>query len=103
MISNKLLRNSRFGESDIFGFNETISIAFQRTKAPGSTRGHLAYPYVGAGTALGIIKGNGNNQGQNGGNHVVPETNTGIVLIPLFGAVLLFSSLRFLRSKAAQK
>jgi len=50
MISNKLLRNSRFGESDIFGFNETISIVFQRTKAPGSTRGHLDYPYAGAGT-----------------------------------------------------
>jgi len=33
---------------------------------------------------------------------VVPETNTGIVLITFVGAVLLFSSLRLLRKKAAQ-
>ena len=37
-----------------------------------------------------------------GGPHIVPvpEANTGIVLIPFVGAVLLFSSLRLLRLKA---
>jgi hypothetical protein len=43
------------------------------------------------------------NQNQNGNYPVVPETNTGIVLIPFLGAVLLFSSFRLLRAKAAQK
>src|SRR5690349_11822826 len=32
---------------------------------------------------------------------VVPEANTGIALIPFVGAILLFASRRFLRSKAA--
>ena len=32
-----------------------------------------------------------------------PEANTGIVLIPFVGAVLLFSSLQLFRVKAAQK
>jgi len=57
----------------------------------------LAY----AGTDNG--KGNG---GQNNGNQygrnipVVPEANTGIVLIPFFGAILLFSAYRLFRAKA---
>jgi hypothetical protein len=34
---------------------------------------------------------------------VVPETNAGWVLVPFFGAVLLFSARQFFRPKAAQK
>jgi hypothetical protein len=34
---------------------------------------------------------------------VVPETNTGWVLVPFLGAVLLFSARQLLRPKAAQK
>jgi hypothetical protein len=49
----------------------------------------------------------GNNQGGNnnnqGGNHVVPETNAGWMLVPFFGAVLLFSARQLFRPKAAQK
>ena len=49
-------------------------------------------------------KGNdGQNNGkQNGHDHVpvVPEANTAWVLIPFFGAVLLFSWRQFSRSKA---
>jgi hypothetical protein len=45
--------------------------------------------------------------GKAGSSHpivcTVPEANTGLVLIPFFGAVLLFSSLHVLRSKSAQK
>jgi hypothetical protein len=44
--------------------------------------------------------GNNNNQG---GNHVVPETNAGWMLVPFFGAVLLFSARQLFRPKAAQK
>ena len=51
---------------------------------------------------------NGNGQGQNGNGQggqgsPVPEANTGIVLIPFFGAVLVFSTLQLLRARAAQK
>jgi hypothetical protein len=58
--------------------------------------------------------GKGNN-GQNNGNQYgkgndhnppmvsTPEANTGMVLIPFVGAVLLFSSLHLFRAKAAQK
>jgi hypothetical protein len=47
---------------------------------------------------------NGNNQGQNGGGiPSAPEVNTGIVLIPFVGAVLVFSAFQLLRAKAAQK
>jgi hypothetical protein len=57
------------------------------------------------------IKGNGSGKGNNGkgnygaGKHiaVVPEANTGWVLIPFFGAVLLFSSRQLFRGKAAEK
>jgi hypothetical protein len=48
----------------------------------------------------------GNGQGGNGqgGNRwTTPEANTGIVLIPFVGAVLVFSAFRLLRGKAAQK
>ena len=49
----------------------------------------------------------GNNQGGNNNNQgrvpVVPETNAGWVLIPFFGAVLLFSARELFRPKAAQK
>jgi hypothetical protein len=48
--------------------------------------------------------GNGNGQGQNGGGiPSAPEVNTGIVLIPFVGAVLVFSAFQLLRAKAAQK
>jgi hypothetical protein len=62
----------------------------------------------------GTDHGNGNN-GQNNGNQYgkgndknppmvsTPEANTGMVLIPFVGAVLLFSSLHLLRAKATQK
>jgi hypothetical protein len=55
----------------------------------------------------GTDNGKGNN-GQNNGNQngkvpVVPETNAGWVLVPFFGAVLLFSARQLLRPKAAQK
>jgi hypothetical protein len=33
----------------------------------------------------------------------VPEANTGMVLLPFVGAVLVFSSLHLFRAKAAQK
>jgi hypothetical protein len=50
--------------------------------------------------------GNNNNQGGNnndrGGIPVVPEANAGWVLIPFFGAVLLFSSRHLFRGKAAK-
>jgi hypothetical protein len=51
----------------------------------------------------------GNNQGGNnqGGNNQgispAPEANTGIVLIPFIGAVLVFSAFQLLRAKSAQK
>ena len=58
----------------------------------------------------GTDNGKGNN-GQNNGHQygkgnndpstsAVPEANTGIVLIPFVGAVLVFSSLQLLRLKA---
>ena len=40
------------------------------------------------------------NKGRDRGIPVVPETNAGWVLIPFFGAVLLFSWRQFSRSKA---
>ena len=43
----------------------------------------------------------GNGQGQNIPS--APEANTGIVLIPFLGAVLVFSAFQLLRAKAAQK
>ncbi len=48
---------------------------------------------------------NGNNNGKQNGKGVssipvVPEANAGWVLLPLVGAVLLFSSRRLLRAKA---
>ena len=38
-----------------------------------------------------------------GGIGWAPEANTGIVLIPFVGAVLVFSAFQLLRGKAAQK
>jgi hypothetical protein len=43
----------------------------------------------------------GNGQGQN--FSTAPEANTGIVLIPFVGAVLVFSAFQLLRARAAQK
>ena len=60
----------------------------------------------------GTDMGKGNN-GQNNGNQYgkgkdqnppmvsTPEANTGMVLIPFFGAILLFSAYRYFRPKAA--
>ena len=47
----------------------------------------------------------GGNQGGNnqGGIPVVPEANAGWVLVPFFGAVLLFSARHLFRGKAAEK
>jgi len=48
----------------------------------------------------------GNGQGGNGqGQNIspAPEANTGIVLLPFVGAVLVFSAFQLLRAKAAQK
>jgi hypothetical protein len=51
----------------------------------------------------------GANQGTITANHedvpisTVPEANTGMVLLPFVGAVLVFSSLQLFRAKAAQK
>jgi hypothetical protein len=46
----------------------------------------------------------GNGQGGNGqGSMWAPEANTGIVLIPFVGAVLVFSAFQVLRARAAQK
>jgi hypothetical protein len=47
----------------------------------------------------------GNNQGGNnqGGVPVIPETNTGWVLLPFFGAVLLFSARELFRAKAGSQ
>jgi hypothetical protein len=46
-----------------------------------------------------------NDQDRDRGRHapVVPETNAGWVLVPFFGAVLLFSARQFFHPKAAQK
>jgi hypothetical protein len=62
----------------------------------------LAYADKGNGTDNG--KGN---DGQNNGNQkgrdkvpVVPEANAGWVLVPFFGAVLLFSARQLFRAKA---
>jgi hypothetical protein len=59
--------------------------------------------------ALALAK-NGNGQGQKGDDHghggripSAPEVNTGIVLIPFVGAVLVFSAFQVLHAKAAQK
>jgi hypothetical protein len=50
---------------------------------------------------------NGNQYGKDNDHRppmvTTPEANTGMVLIPFFGAVLLFSSLHLFRAKAAQK
>jgi hypothetical protein len=47
---------------------------------------------------------NDNDHGRNGGGiPSAPEVNTGIVLIPFVGAVLVFSAFQLLRAKAAQK
>ena len=51
-------------------------------------------------------KGNDyNNNGNGNGRHipVVPETNPAWILVPFFGAVLLFSSRRFLSANLAKK
>jgi hypothetical protein len=55
--------------------------------------------------ALAFAGGNnqgGNNNNQGGNNHfpVVPEANTGWVLIPVVGAVLRFSARRLFPAKA---
>jgi hypothetical protein len=50
--------------------------------------------------------GNGNGNGNDHGNppfSTVPEANSALVLIPFFGAVVLFSSLHVMRAKSAQK
>ena len=44
--------------------------------------------------------GNNNNQG---GIPVVPEANAGWVLVPFFGAVMLFSARQLFRGKATEK
>jgi hypothetical protein len=56
----------------------------------------------------GSDNGNGNG-GQNNGNQngkkkvpAVPEVNTTFVLIPVFGAVLLFSSVQALRKRSGE-
>jgi hypothetical protein len=61
----------------------------------------LAY----AGTDHGKGNNGQNNGKQNGHNKVpvVPEANAGWVLVPFFGAVLLFSARELFRPKAAQK
>lgn len=61
----------------------------------------------------GTDNGKGNDDHNNGkqygkGNtapepRAVPEANTGIVLVPFIGAVLLFSARQLFRAKAAQK
>jgi hypothetical protein len=52
----------------------------------------------------GDSQGNQNGPGQNQGNTpVVPETNAAWVLVPVLGAVLFFSSRRFLRAKTDRK
>ncbi len=47
----------------------------------------------------------GNGQGGNGQGNIpaAPEANAGWVLVPFFGAVLLFSARQLFRAKAAQK
>jgi hypothetical protein len=51
-------------------------------------------------------KGNDGQNNGRGNDHrdppvcTVPEANTGIVLIPFFGAILLFSAYRLFRAKA---
>jgi hypothetical protein len=45
---------------------------------------------------------NGDNQNGDGHITVVPEPNAGWVLVPFFGAVLLFSSRQFFRANSAK-
>jgi hypothetical protein len=56
---------------------------------------------------IGLVFGHENlNAGAEHGRPIVstvPEANTGLVLIPFFGAVLLFSSLHMARAKSARK
>jgi hypothetical protein len=62
---------------------------------------------VAATLILPVLAYAGNNQGGNnnnqGGVPVVPETNTGWVLLPFFGAVLLFSARKLFRAKAGSQ
>jgi hypothetical protein len=61
----------------------------------------------------GTDNGKGNNDRNNGNQYgrgnaapnprPVPEANTGIVLVPFIGAVLLFSARQLFRAKATQK
>jgi hypothetical protein len=54
--------------------------------------------------ALAYAQQNNNNQGPGQGNvTAAPEANAGWVLVPFFGAVLLFSARQLFRAKAAQK
>jgi hypothetical protein len=58
------------------------------------------------GQTLGNGSAPGTGSGNSGGSppiRTVPEANAGLVLIPFFGAVVLFSSLHVMRAKAAQK
>jgi hypothetical protein len=57
--------------------------------------------------AFGKSKGDDNDHGKGGGggnSHipVVPETNPGWVLVPFFGAVLLFSARKHLRGMVTE-
>lgn len=62
---------------------------------------------------VGYLKGNGsvnNGKSNYGGNYsagkhiaVAPEANAGWMLVPFFGAVLLFSSRHLFRGKASEK
>lgn len=45
----------------------------------------------------------GEHKGKGSDIPVVPEANAGWVLVPFFGAVLLFSTRQFLRTKADQR
>ena len=79
---------------------ELISVpGVTKTQGPYSVhQGDLAHVARWAPLLLGACKGNG---GQNGRDiPAVPEANTGIVLIPFFGAILLFSAYRLFRAKA---
>ena len=50
---------------------------------------------------LAYAQNQGGNQGGNQGNPPrAPEANAGLVLVPIVGAVLLFSTRKFFRSKA---
>jgi hypothetical protein len=85
----------------------TNRLALPRIIAQGNPLVLPALAYAGSDNGKGndgTNNGKGNDGNRNGKHiPVVPETNPAWVLVPFFGAVLLFSSRRFLSANLAKK